>query len=241
MPFQWQAWLQNVKQILAARQPWRPEDEYAYYCVTPDVVRLHAEHQVEFERQAHVLGLQLARSMGILDGKKLQRSRVLDIGAGECVLTEALALAAGAAEVVAVDAVPKQIWAPAAHHRDASNLRFVVADATNLPYENGSFDLAVAHLMLHHIEPVGPVFTEVFRVLRPGGVFVAMEPAPIAGMLGHDVLSKNEAPVAAKLFVRQARDAGFVDIEIKYWWERLQTSVLRPLLSGIPTRCKSSG
>jgi SAM-dependent methyltransferase len=241
MLLQRHAWLQNVKQILLGRQPWSPEDEYAYYCVTPQLVQLHAQHQLEFEREAHLAGLQLARSMGILDAAKLARSRILDIGAGECVLTEALARAAGAAEVIAVDAVPKQLWAPAAHYRDASNLRFVIADATDLPYETASFDLAVAHLMLHHIEPVGPVFSEVFRVLRPGGVFVAMEPAPIAGMLGHEVISKNEAPVAARVFVAQARKAGFVDVEVKYWWERLRTSALGPFSPGYRLIARTPG
>jgi ubiquinone/menaquinone biosynthesis C-methylase UbiE len=241
MPFQSQAWLQNVKQIVLGRQPWRPEDEYAYYCVTGDLVRAHAENQVRFEREAHVFGLELARSMGILDTERLRNSRVLDIGAGECALTAALAIAARAAEVVAVDAVPKQIWAPASQHRDVPNLKFVIADAANLPYEVGSFDLALAHLMLHHIEPIGPVFAEMFRVLRPGGQFVAMEPAPIAGMLGHHEISKNEAPVAARVFAEQARNAGFIDIEIKYWWHRMSTSILGPFSPGYRLVAKVPG
>jgi SAM-dependent methyltransferase len=241
MPFQRRAWLYNVQQILFGRQSWSAEDEFDYYRVTPELVRLHAERQVQFERNAYLLGLQLAQSFGILDRTMLRRARVLDIGAGECALTEALALGVGAAEVVAVDAVPKQLWAAAAHHRNASNLRFVIADAADLPYETGSFDVAVANLVLHHVEPVRAVFSELFRVLRPGGIFVAMEPAPIAGLLGHEILSRNEAPVAAAVLTREAQAVGFVDVKTTYWWERLRTSALGPLSPGYRLVAKAPG
>jgi len=47
-----------------------------------------------------------------------------------------------------------------------------VADAERLPYDDGTFDLVVGHAVLHHIPDVENAFTEMLRVLKPGGRFV---------------------------------------------------------------------
>jgi ubiquinone/menaquinone biosynthesis C-methylase UbiE len=52
----------------------------------------------------------------------------------------------------------------------------VVADAMHLPFCDDSFDLVTANMVLEHLaQPVG-VFTEVARVLAPGGHFVFLTP-----------------------------------------------------------------
>ncbi len=49
--------------------------------------------------------------------------------------------------------------------------------AEDLPFPDGSFDLVTAYSVLHHLADHRPVLAEVFRVLRPGGVFyVDLEP-----------------------------------------------------------------
>jgi malonyl-CoA O-methyltransferase len=48
---------------------------------------------------------------------------------------------------------------------------FVQAEAASLPFADGAFDLVVANLLLPWIHETGPVFSEVARVLRKGGVF----------------------------------------------------------------------
>ena len=48
----------------------------------------------------------------------------------------------------------------------------VVGDAENLPFENESFDAVVMNAVLKHIPDVGKAFSEVARVLKPGGVFI---------------------------------------------------------------------
>jgi ubiquinone/menaquinone biosynthesis C-methylase UbiE len=55
-----------------------------------------------------------------------------------------------------------------------------VADAERIPYEDNSFDLVVGHAVLHHIPDLPAAFTEILRVLKPGGRFVfAGEPTKI--------------------------------------------------------------
>jgi ubiquinone/menaquinone biosynthesis C-methylase UbiE len=54
----------------------------------------------------------------------------------------------------------------------------VQGDASGLPFASQSFTSAIAVLMLHHLrssEVQDRAFAEIFRVLKPGGVFVALE------------------------------------------------------------------
>lgn len=48
----------------------------------------------------------------------------------------------------------------------------VVADAENLPFEDETFDIAIMDAVLEHIPDVGKAYTEMARVLKPGGLFI---------------------------------------------------------------------
>ena len=54
-----------------------------------------------------------------------------------------------------------------------ANLRFEVADAMALPYENNSFDAVLIANALHIVPDPGKVLKEISRVLRPGGLLIA--------------------------------------------------------------------
>ena len=104
--------------------------------------------------------------------------RALDSGTGTGAL--AFALAPHVREVVAVDRVP-ELLAEARRHADAfPNVTFVEGDATKLPFEPGSFDLACSIRTLHHIARPELAVAELARVTRPGGhVFVVDQIAPV--------------------------------------------------------------
>ena len=53
------------------------------------------------------------------------------------------------------------------------NLRFEVADATSLPYEDDSFDAVIISNALHIIPEPEKALREIERVLRPGGLLIA--------------------------------------------------------------------
>jgi ubiquinone/menaquinone biosynthesis C-methylase UbiE len=48
----------------------------------------------------------------------------------------------------------------------------VVADAEDLPFENNSYDVAIMDAVLEHIPDASKAFSEVARILKPGGVFI---------------------------------------------------------------------
>ncbi|MBE7481004.1 MAG: methyltransferase domain-containing protein [Polyangiaceae bacterium] len=146
-------WLANIGKILGGRQAWSAESEFAYYSVNERVVQEHRQRQRGYAAEFWFSGMHMMRGLGILDAHIVEDARVLDIGAGECVLAGAMAQS-GAAEVWAVDAVPKQIWAAAEELAKRPNMKFAIASATDLPFADQTFDLVTANLVLHHIEPL---------------------------------------------------------------------------------------
>jgi ubiquinone/menaquinone biosynthesis C-methylase UbiE len=59
-----------------------------------------------------------------------------------------------------------------------SNVRVIQGDGASLPFADATFSSAIAILMLHHLrsnELQDRAFTEIARVLQPGGVFLAFE------------------------------------------------------------------
>jgi SAM-dependent methyltransferase len=104
------------------------------------------------------------------------RERVIDVGCGAGAL--ALALAPLVREVVGVDRVPELL--ELARERAPGNVQFVEGDATSLPFDTASFDLAGTLRTLHHVRRPELVIAELARVARPGGrVLVIDQLAPI--------------------------------------------------------------
>ncbi len=117
-----------------------------------------------------------------LDLVTLRPERVLDVGAGTGILTEKMLSRYPRAEVVAVDLSESMLrhargklagragwWARLRGHCPA---HLVVADAHQLPFGDGSFDLIVSNLMLQWCDDLDAVFTELRRLLRPEGLLL---------------------------------------------------------------------
>jgi SAM-dependent methyltransferase len=102
--------------------------------------------------------------------------RAIDAGTGAGAL--AFALAPLVREVVGVDRVPELL--ALARERAPANVELVEADATQLPFEDGSFDLAGTLRTLHHAARPEVIVAELARVTRAGGhVLVVDQLAPL--------------------------------------------------------------
>ncbi|MGH9743761.1 MAG: class I SAM-dependent methyltransferase [Candidatus Acidiferrum sp.] len=95
--------------------------------------------------------------------------RVLDIATGPGYIAEAFARAAREAIGVDLTDAMLAIARERTKERAISNVSFRAADAQNLPFENGEFDVAVCRLALHHLQEPLLVVREMARVCRVGG------------------------------------------------------------------------
>jgi SAM-dependent methyltransferase len=104
--------------------------------------------------------------------------RALDSGTGSGAL--AFALAPHVREVVGVDIVPELLEQARKRAERFPNVTFVEGDATKLPLDYASFDLAGSLRTLHHIPRPELAMAELVRVTRPGGrVLVVDQIAPV--------------------------------------------------------------
>jgi SAM-dependent methyltransferase len=92
--------------------------------------------------------------------------RVLDVGCGPGVLTAPLVALCGASSVAAVD--PSATFVAAAHER-FPDLDVREASAEALPYDDGSFDSALAQLVVQFMSDPVAGLREMGRVTTPGG------------------------------------------------------------------------
>jgi ubiquinone/menaquinone biosynthesis C-methylase UbiE len=101
--------------------------------------------------------------------------RWLDVGCGNKLLPawrapQAERLVRSVKHVVGVDYDHESLT----QHRNISER--VRADITTLPFRDGSFDVVTANMVLEHVKDPDRLLSEIFRVLAPGGVFIAHTP-----------------------------------------------------------------
>lgn len=94
--------------------------------------------------------------------------RLLDVGCGNGAAAIHLATMLGL-DVTGVDVDAEQIELATAAGDGLAAVRFLVADATRLPFDDGEFDLVYTNKTTHHIRDWQRALAEMARVLTPGG------------------------------------------------------------------------
>ena len=163
--------------------------------------------------------------------------RALDIGCGPGFVTEELARAVGSAGAVhAMDNSESSVVMARQRCAELANVQFELAGATQLPYPDASFDLAVSTQVYEFVPDVPKALSELRRVLRPGGraaiidtdwqtiLWHSADPMRMARILkawdehlAHPILPRTLIPLlrAAGFSVRACKVIPYLDTEYK--------------------------
>jgi ubiquinone/menaquinone biosynthesis C-methylase UbiE len=114
-------------------------------------------------------------------------------------------------KVVAVDIDRNQAW------RNRPGLEFLVANAEELPFDRGSFDVVHSKDSLHHMESPERALAEYRRVVKPGGTVLIVEAnrsnplfyAHMTAALGHQHFTRSRFRKLVRAAFSQARFGAF--------------------------------
>lgn len=144
--------------------------------------------------------------------------RILDLAAGTG--ASSVSLARSGAEIVAADFSPGMIAEGRRRHDGIRNLTFTEADATNLPFEDDSFDTVTMSFGLRNVNEPRTALRELLRVTRPGGRIVVCEfshpPSRVfSGLYGF--YNNRVLPVVAKAVSSNAEAYEYLNESIRDW------------------------
>ncbi len=123
--------------------------------------------------QGHAKGSDLGTLVEWAAPKSTDRALDVSTGGGHT----ALALAPRVARVTASDLTPRMLAAARGFlsRQGVTNADFVVADAEQLPFLDGSFELVTVRIAPHHYADVARAVREMARVLAPGGRLIVID------------------------------------------------------------------
>ncbi len=101
-------------------------------------------------------------------------ARVLDVGCGSGWATRLLADYAGKGRVTGIDISDEMVSLAAESSQAYANVDFQTASAEQMPFADSEFTHAFSMESLYYYADIAKALTEIHRVLKPGGLFVAV-------------------------------------------------------------------
>ncbi|MFT5484938.1 MAG: SAM-dependent methyltransferase [Halieaceae bacterium] len=180
----------------------------------------------------------------LLAGVELNSKAILDIGCGLGGMDVHICKSHTSAQVTGIDvdvSLIEKCKALAGKHALVENLSFQLVSPGPLPFEEGSFDVVTSKDSILHIVDKHALAADVFRVLKPGGIFAASdwlagyrhEPSP--EMQAYVDAEDLGFGMASAVTYRQAMDeAGFENIDFvdRNEWYRGVARAERERLTG---------
>jgi ubiquinone/menaquinone biosynthesis C-methylase UbiE len=99
--------------------------------------------------------------------QKINKGTLIDIGSGTGFLSIEIAKRAPNLNINGIDLSRKMVDIASGNARGYKNVKFKLANAINLPFENNSVDFITSTGSFHHWKHPLKVFNECFRVLKP--------------------------------------------------------------------------
>ena len=95
----------------------------------------------------------------------------------------------------------------------SNTIEMVLADSENMPFEDHYFDAITVAFGVRNFENLEKGLAEIFRVLKPNGIFVILEtsvPDKTPYKQGYTFYSKNILPMIGKLFSKDNAAYGYL-------------------------------
>jgi SAM-dependent methyltransferase len=127
---------------------------------------------------------------------------VLDLGCGPGGVMAAVARRHPTARIVGLDLAARMLAEARRRWTESAAAGLIRADAARLPFPAGAFDAVTSHSFLYLVPDRDAVLAEAWRVLRPGGRLLLVE--PWAG------------PVAVRAVLAHCRDPRFL-LSVALW------------------------
>ena len=166
----------------------------------------------------------------LLSSRVSPGASILDLGAGNGILS--YALSRKGYRVAALEPDPSKTLGRGAIRflAESSGVDISVIDGwgESIPESGASWDGIVARQVLHHARSLGKMCKEVFRVLKPGGVFFAIREHVIRSLKDKEIFFQihplhrfygGENAFLLKEYLRAFREAGFSGIRSWGFWE----------------------
>ena len=170
----------------------------------------------------------------LLEFLPIRVERFLDLGSGAGRLLSLVKSAHPQARSVALDFSPTMLEQLQAKFAADTNTSVAAHDLSDALPELGAFDAVVSSFAIHHVthERKRRLYTEVFDLLNPGGVFLNLEHVASPSRALHnqflatmDLTPETEDPSnkLLDLDVQLAwlRQIGFVDVDCHWKWREL--------------------
>lgn len=183
---------------------------------------IHTAGRYDLHTSLLGLGENRFNSRMIVEMSKIKPGdKVLDVGCGSGNLTLTAKKYAGASgSVHGIDASPEMIEvARKKAERRRAEAIFEVGLIEKLPYPDTTFDVVISRLVIHHLpdDLKRRGFAEIFRVLKPGGLFFITDfKLPANPILAHvaSTLFGHSAMMQSNLerITPMLKETGFIDV-----------------------------
>ena len=147
--------------------------------------------------------------------KFLGNEKILDIGCGFGDLLKFFRNSGHNSELVGIDISDGMIEEA---RLDNSNIKFSVADAENMDFNDNSFDIVICKHALYHFNDIDKVINEVFRILKDNGKFIIT-------INSLDSSSRENVQNMKQFISKSLNNDNFLDSNIKVNFENYKTFI----------------
>lgn len=190
------------------------------------------EHALDYLRRADSIPHRVEGEATLLEFLPEETHRILDLGSGGGRLLSLVRACRPNAQFVALDFSPAMLETLSAQFAGDPSIAIVAHDLEKTLPELGRFDAVVSSFAIHHVPHARKrsLYSEIFEVLVPGGVFCNLEHVASATPALHRSFLKaiacDEEDPSNKLLGLETqlawlREIGFTEVDCHWKWREL--------------------